>query len=317
MPDVKKFLKPLPIIIVIVALLALVFLFTSFFVVDQTERAVVTTFGAFSYIAEPGLHYKLPFGIQQNINVPTEIVQTSQFGFGTIRSDVESEYDPNVKPIVMLTGDLNVVLLEWVVQYKIVDPKAWTFNVYWRHKLIEDVSQSVMNQLVGDASFYDITTNARVRIEGEAMNMMNEALSSFNIGVNVIAVKFQNVEMPGAVQAAFSDVSNAKTDYLKFKNEAQEQYNAVVPKAKGEADKVVAQAEGYAYDRVKAAEAEVNRFLEVYEEYLKAPAITKQRLYYEMMETVFGGQESVTLIDKNLNNIVPLLNLGGDKAVGQ
>jgi modulator of FtsH protease HflK len=304
-----QFLKPMTVIIILAVVVALILMGTSVFMVDQTERGVVTTFGKFSYVAEPGLHFMLPFGIQKNYNVPTEVVQVEQFGFRTEKSGVVSQYDTSYKPITMLTGDLNIVQIEWIVQYKIVDARAWQFNVYDKHKTIRDISQSVVNQLVGDSSFAEITTSARVRLEGEGLEMMNAMFKSFGLGINVIAVKFQNVEMPEAVKAAFSDVSNAKTDLIRMVNEGKESYNAVIPKAQGEADKILNQAEGYATERVNDAQGEVARFNAVYEEYRKAPEITRERLYYEMMEAVFGAESNVTLIDKNLDNYLPIQNM--------
>jgi modulator of FtsH protease HflK len=305
-----KFLKPMTVVIVLGVILALVFGFTSFFVVDQTERGVVTTFGRYTYTAEPGLHFLAPFGIQRFYNVATEVVNVEQFGFKTEKASVVSSYDESVKPIVMLTGDLNIVQIEWIVQYKIVDPRAWLFNLQDRHQTIRDISQSAVNQLVGDASFAEITTSARVRIEGDALIMMNGMFKEFNLGINVIAVKFQNVEMPEAVKDAFSDVSNAKTDLIRLINEGKEAYNAVIPKAQGEAQQIVQQAEGYGLQRVNAAQGDVARFLAVYAEYRKAPEITRQRLYYEMVEEVFGPQSGTTLIDKKLGSFLPIKNLG-------
>jgi membrane protease subunit HflK len=299
------------ILVILGVIVVLVLMGTSVFMVDQTERGVVTTFGKFSYVAEPGLHFMLPFGIQKNYNVPTEVVQVEQFGYTTDKAGVTSQYSD--KPITMLTGDLNIVQIEWIVQYKIEDPRAWQFNVYDRHKTIRDISQSVVNQLVGDSSFAEITTSARVRLEGEALELMNTSYKEFGLGINVIAVKFQNVEMPEAVKAAFSDVSNAKTDLIRMINEGKEAYNAVIPKAQGQADQILRQAEGYATERVNKAQGDVARFAAVYEEYRKAPEITRERLYYEMMESVFGAESGVTLIDKNLSNFLPIQNMDKSK----
>jgi membrane protease subunit HflK len=302
--------KPGMIVIIIVAVVVLALLSTSVYIVDQTERGVITLFGKFSKIAEPGLHFKIPFGIEQNYNIATEVINVEQFGFKTEKAGIVSQYDESAKPIAMLTGDLNVVQIEWIVQYKIIDPRAWQFNLQNRNTTIRDMSISVINQLVGDASFTEITTSARVRIEGEALILMNQTFKDLGIGINVIAVKFQNVEMPEAVKAAFSDVSNAKTDALRMINEGKEEYNAVIPKAQGEASQLILKAEGYASVRINKAKGDVDQFLRIYAEYLKAPSITKQRLYLEMVEQVFGSpDEKVDLIDKRLGNFLPLKNL--------
>ncbi|MCX7025747.1 MAG: FtsH protease activity modulator HflK [Spirochaetes bacterium] len=302
--------NPVMVLVAIIVAVAVALLSTSFYVVDSTERAVVTMFGRYASIADPGLHFKIPFGIQKNYNVPTEVVQVEQFGFKTSKAGVVSEYDDTTKPFMMLTGDLNVVQVEWVVQYRIVDPKAWQFEVYDRHKTIRDVSQSVINQLIGDSSFVDVTTSARGRLEVAALEMMNAQFRSYSLGITITAVKFQNVEMPEAVKAAFSDVSNAKTDLMRLINEGKEAYNAEIPKSRGEADRLVQVAQGYSTERVNKARGDVARFNSVYEEYRKAPTITKKRLYYEMIEAVFGGDERIDLIDRNLKNFLPLKDLG-------
>ncbi len=315
-PAVKKFLKPATFIIAIIVILVLILMGTGFFIVDQTERGVVTRFGRFSRVLAPGPHFKLPFGIEKSYTVPTEIINEEQFGFRTEKAGVVSRYDESVKPVSMLTGDLNVVQLEWIVQYKIVDPRAWLFNVDNKHRTIRDISISAVNQLVGDASFADITTSARVRIEGEAQSLMNEFFKSLDMGITVIAVKFQNVEMPDAIKEAFSDVSNAKTDLIRLINEGKEAYNAVIPKAQGQAEQIIRQAEGYATERVNKAQGDVARFLAVYEEYRKAPQITRERLYYEMVEDVFSRGGDTTLLDKKLDGFLPVKTLDSTKKGG-
>ncbi|MBN2873979.1 MAG: FtsH protease activity modulator HflK [Spirochaetales bacterium] len=285
---------------------------TSFFVVDQTEQAVVLTLGKFDRIAEAGLHFKLPLGIQMNYNVKTKVVQTAQFGFRTAQAGVVTQYDSRAYPeeSTMLTGDLNIVDVEWIIQYRIDDPKAWLFNVEDRDKTIRDISQSVINLLVGDRTILDVMGAQRTDIEIAATQMMNNSFDQYGLGVDVIAVRLQNIVPPAGVQAAFEDVNKAIQDMNRLINEGKEAYNKEIPKATGEADRIVQVARGYAAERVNKANGDVARFNAVYDEYRKAPDVTRDRLYYEMMEEIFSTQDAVELIDSELSNFIPIKNFG-------
>ncbi len=294
------------------AVVAVAFLATSFYVVDQTEEAVVLTFGKYASTQGPGLHFKMPLGIQKNFNVRTRVVQTEQFGFRTEKAGVVTQYDSRKYPeeSTMLTGDLNIVDVEWILQYKIKDPKAWLFNTIDRHKTIRDISQSTINMLVGDRKILDVIGPERTVIEQEAANIMNVTLSSYGLGVDIIAVRLQNIVPPVGVQEAFEDVNKAIQDMNRLINEGKEAYNQQIPKARGQADGVVQVARGYATERVNRANGDVARFNSVYEEYRKAPEVTRNRLYYEMVESIFANETSVELIDDKLTNFIPLKNLG-------
>jgi len=301
-------------IVAAIAAIALVIVFsTSFFVVDQTERAVITTFGKFTQVAQPGLHFKFPFGIQKSYNVKTEVVQTEQFGFRTEKTGVATAtvYSDQKFPeeSTMLTGDLNIVDVEWIIQYKINDPKAWLFNLSDRRKTIRDISQSVINLLVGDRTILGVMGPERTAIQESAVQMMNETFTRYGLGIQVIQVQLQNIVPPKGVQQAFEDVNKAIQDMNRLINEGKEAYNAEIPRATGDAERLVEIALGYATERVNKASGDVARFNSVYEEYRKAPDVTRQRLYYEMVEEVFKGEKNVELIDKNFSNFIPLKNL--------
>lgn len=300
-------------VVLIVAAIAVIVLFsTSFFVVDQTEQAVVLTFGKFSEIAEPGLHFKWPFGIQRNFNVKTRVVQAEQFGFRTELAGVQTKYEDRKYPeeSTMLTGDLNIVDVEWIIQYRISDPKAWLFNVEDRQKTIRDISQSVINMLVGDRTILDVMGSQRVAIEQAGVELMNKTLKDYGLGIDIIAVKLQNIVPPTGVQAAFEDVNKAIQDMNRLISEGKEAYNKEIPKATGQADALVQVAKGYAAERVNRANGDVARFKSVYEEYRKAPDVTRDRLYYEMMESVFANEKGVELIDSSLGNFLPIKSFG-------
>jgi membrane protease subunit HflK len=299
------------VLILVIVVAALILLSTSFFVVDQTERAVITTFGKFTKVAEPGLHFKMPFGIQQNFNVKTEVVQAEQFGFRTEKPGITTQYSAKEYPeeSTMLTGDLNIVDVEWIIQYRITDPKAWLFNVSDRHKTIRDVSQSVVNLLVGDRTILGVIGPERTAIQEASVQTMNEILSSFGLGIQVTQVQLQNIVPPKGVQDAFEDVNKAIQDMNRLVNEGKEAYNAEIPKADGQAKQVKEVAQGYATERVNEARGDVARFNSVYDEYRKSPDVTRRRLYYEMVEDVFKGEKNVELIDKRFTNFLPLKNL--------
>ncbi|MCH5294472.1 MAG: FtsH protease activity modulator HflK [Treponema sp.] len=314
----RKFLRPSFIIPAVIVLVLLVAFSSSIFVVDQAEQAVITRFGKYHTTLGPGLHCKIPFEIDKKYIVPgNKVVQTQQFGFKTTRAGVTNQYQNNItKESTMLTGDLNIVDVEWIIQYRIVDPRAWLFTVQEREQTIRDISRSVINTLVGDRAILAVMSSERSNIESLAVSMMNEQFSQLGMGINVFAVKLQNIVPPAGVQDAFEDVNKAIQDMNRFINEGKESYNAEIPRAQGEADRMVQVAEGYAAERVNMARGDVARFNAVYEEYRKAPAITRERLYLETMEQIFtaNGQEGKkpTLIDSELDNMLPIKNLGKD-----
>jgi membrane protease subunit HflK len=309
-----KWLKPASVILVIGALVVLLLLITSVYIVDQTENAVVTRFGRFLKINEPGLHFQLPFGIDRNYIVNVTAYNTEQFGFSTVKSGIATTYSNRTTESTMLTGDLNIIEVEWIIQYRIVDPRAWVFNVNERGQTIRDVSRSVINMLVGDRGIMDIMGPERSAIENSAVTLMNETFRSYGLGIDVIAVKLQNIDPPAGVQEAFDDVNKAEQDMSRLINEGQQAYNEAIPRARGEADRRIQIAQGYATERINNANGDVSRFNAVYEEYRKAPEVTRRRLYYEMIEEVFAKTESApstVIIDRALQNFLPFRNLGG------
>ncbi|MDR0910156.1 MAG: FtsH protease activity modulator HflK [Spirochaetaceae bacterium] len=314
--ELGKFLKPATIIIVIVALAIITMLATSVYIVDQTEKAVITRFGKYHNTTGAGIHVRLPFGIDNVYLVNVTTVQTEQFGFRTISSGINSSYVKNTNESTMLTGDLNIIEVEWIIQYRIIDPVAWTFNVNEREKTIRDVSQSAINMLIGDRAIMDIMGTERSAIESEGAEFMNDTFRIYGLGIDVIAVRMQNIDPPAGVQAAFDDVNKAEQDMNRLINEGQQAYNEQIPKTRGEAEQLVQEAQGYATERVNRARGDVARFLSVLEEYRSAPQVTRERLYVETMEEVFTGSEtqgaggSTTIIDRNFQNYLPIQQLG-------
>ncbi|MDR1933284.1 MAG: FtsH protease activity modulator HflK [Spirochaetales bacterium] len=315
-PKLPFTLRPKTVLVIAIVVAALAALLSSFFVVDQTEEAVVLRFGKFARNAGPGLNFKLPLGIEKNYNVPTEVYQNMSFGFrtqqagssgaNTLYSNQDFSLESN-----MLTGDLNIVDVEWIIQFLIVDARAWLFNIENREKTIRDISRSIINQLVGDRAILDILVSERASIEVQAQILMNEIFKSYDFGINITTVKLQNVVPPkGAVQDAFEDVNVAIQDMNRLINEGKQEYNKEIPRAQGEAQQIIQVARGYEAERVNRAGGDVARFRSVLAEYQRDRTITRNRLYYEMIEDVFKDEKDVNLIDRNLRNFIPLQNLG-------
>jgi membrane protease subunit HflK len=316
---IPKRLTPRAIIIVVVVILVLITVFSSFFVVDPQETAAVLLFGRFTRMAEPGLHFKLPFGIEKNYNVPTQVVLKQEFGFRTERPGITTIRAAQDFPSesIMLTGDLNIVDVEWIIQYRIVETYNWLFKVQEKEKTIRDISQSVINQLVGDRAIFDVIGAERANIETQSQEHMNQLFDKYELGIRVTTVKLQNIVPPaGSVQEAFEDVNKAIQDRNRLINEGQEAYNQAIPRAKGQAEQLIQEAEGYAIERVNRAEGDVARFSRVLDEYNRSPGVTRTRLYYEMFEEVFKDAENVDLIDKNLGNFIPFKALGSAPSGG-
>lgn len=305
-----KNVGPAFIIWIIILGLAAITAFSSIYVVDETENAVITRFGKYTKTEGPGLHTKLPFGIEKNYNVDIKTIRAEQFGFKTVKSGRNNEYRNNIsEESEMLTGDLNIVDVEWVIQYKVVEPKSWLFNIYERQQTIRDISRSVINTLVGDRTIFDVMSADRSTIQNLAQEQMNNQFNSLGLGINVTTVQLQNVVPPSGVQEAFEDVNKASQDMKRLINEGKEAYNSEIPKAQGEADRQIQIAEGYAAERINMAKGDVARFNSVYEEYKRSPRVTKERIYLETMDSIFGSEKKPDLIDSELENLVPVKNL--------
>lgn len=338
-PTMPFSLKPRLVVIILIVVLLIALTTGSFFVVDQTEQAVVLRFGKYLKTVGAGLQFKLPFGIDRNYNVPTQQIQREEFGFRSERAGETTLYSAADFPreSIMLTGDLNIIDVEWIIQYRITDPKAWLFNVESiqggiglramppagataqdrRVKTIRDITQSVMNALVGDRAIVDVIGAERTNIELQARERVNKTFESYGLGASVTDVRLRNVVPPvGRVQDAFDDVNRAVQDFNRLINEGREQYNAEIPRADGQASRMIEEAEGYRVQRVNTAKGDVARFNDVLAQYRLDRNTTRTRLYYEMIEQVFKDETQVELIDRNLQNFIPLLNLNQEAPAG-
>ena len=306
--------------LMLAAVLVVIIVLSSFYVVDARERGILLRFGRYiGRPSPPGLHLKLPFGVDRVFNVQTEVPHKLEFGFRTEEAGVRTVFSTQDFPeeSVMLTGDLNIVDLEWSIQYRILEPNKWLFNIVDGERTIRDISQSVFNRLVGDRAILDVMGDERPVIQLLAQDEMNALFDNYDIGVRVVAVQLQDVVPPrGAVQNAFEDVNKAIQDRNRLINEGKEAYNKDIPRARGDADRLIAEAQGYRAERLNRASGDVARYLQLYEEYEKSPEVTRTRLYYEMFEEVFKDDEGTDLIDKNLTNFIPLKQLGQELSLG-
>ncbi len=311
------------VVLVILLVIAALTLFTCAFKVDQKEQAVVLRFGEYNRTVGPGLHFKLPYGLERSLIVPTQTVQTMSFGYrtntpGNTKGQSSSySYNGYANESTMLTGDLNIVEAQWIVQYRIEDPRMWLFNVYNNEQTISDISRSVINQLVGDLPILSVMTSQRSVIETEAQVKLQQVLSSYDMGVRILTVKLQDVVPPaGNVQDAFEDVNKAIQDMNKLINEGKESYNSIIPAAQGEANRLIKEAEGYASERVNGAKGDVARFESVRNEYEKSREITGRRLYLETMEEVLENSSGkLTVVDSSVKGLLPVFGTAGSSSV--
>lgn len=286
----------------------------AFYTIQPSEVGVILRFGKFIKTTSPGLHFKLPLGIEKAIPVPVEKIYTSEFGFRTRSAGVKTLYSQKSYDgeSLMLTGDLNVLDLEWIVQFKINDPFMALFNVRNVEKTIRDISEAVMRRIVGNHAFNEVLTTKRIDINNQAQIEMQEILDSYGIGIQVVKIKLQDVNPPEPVKPAFNEVNQAKQEREKLKNQAWEVYNQKIPQAKGEALKMVKEAEGYALEKVNRAQGDAKRFLLLYQEYAQAKDVTLKRIYLENMQNVLSKSGKKFIVDPKEKGILPLLKINDD-----
>ena len=280
--------------------------------IGPDEVGVIQRFGKYLGISSPGLHAKIPFGIEKVTPIKVEKIFKEEFGVRTMRPGVRTVYYPqqHLEESLMLTGDLNILDVRWIVQFKIKDPVKLLFAVRNPQDTIRDISEVVMRRLVGDYSVDEVLTIKREEIDHFAQIEMQKILDSYQAGVQVVTVKLLDVNPPEKVKPAFNEVNEAKQEREKMVNQAWEAYNKVIPKARGEAEKTIREAEGYALDKINRAKGEAERFLVTLAEYKKAPQITQKRLYLETLSDVLPKSKQKYIVDPKQSSILPLLNIG-------
>jgi membrane protease subunit HflK len=296
---------------VLVGLALLILLFTGYYQVDPNEVGVVQLFGAYVRTTGPGPHFKIPFGVETVTKVPVQRQLKMEFGFRTVRADVQSTFEARPEEALMLTGDLNVAVVEWIVQYRVKDPGAYLFHVRDVPTTFRYMSEAAMRQVVGDHSVDEVLTIGREEIARKAETELQRLCDAYGIGIEVQQLVLQQVDPPDPVKPAFNEVNQAIQEKERAINEAWADYNKAVPNAKGEAEQAVRAAEGYALERVNNAEGDAKRFEALYEEYKKAPAVTRKRLYLETMAQVLPKLGKKLILDDKLKGVLPLLSLDG------
>jgi len=309
----KKFVgfgKFLP--LAIVSFLLLIGLTGTIYSIGPDEVGVVQRFGRYLCITSPGLHAKFPFGIDRVTPIKVRRVFKEEFGVRTLRAGVKTQYSPHKYPeeSLMLTGDLNILDVRWIVQFKVKDARDLLFKTRDPGDNVRDMSEVVMRRLVGDYRVDEVLTTKREEINDLAQIEMQKILDNYQTGVQIVTVKLQDVNPPDEVKPAFNEVNEAKQEKERMINQAWEAYNKVIPRARGEAEKTIREAEGYQLDKVNRAKGEAERFLNTWAEYKKAPEITQKRLYLETMTEVIPKAKEKYIIDPQQTSILPLLNIG-------
>src|SRR6056297_3392837 len=307
-----------PIILGIVVLLLAWGAMTSFYTVQPEQRAVVKRFGDVIGISDPGLHFKLPFGIDQTQFVATERVLKQEFGFRSeeVREQGPTQYSEREfdNESAMLTGDLNIINVEWVVQYRINDPIKFLYEMREPTRTLRDISESVMRRVVGNRLGSEVLTVGRVDIQAQSRDEVQQIMDRYDSGIHIITVELQDVVPPRAVQPAFNEVNEARQERERMINEAQKRVNQEIPRAEGAAIRTIAVAEGYATERVNRALGESARFSAVLSEYRDAPEVTRSRLYLETLIEVLPTIGQVLVVQDEQVGPLPLLDVNRNRA---
>lgn len=289
------------------------FLLTAFYTVGPEETAVVLRLGKYVRSADPGLHFKIPFSVERIIKVPVQRQLKEEFGFRTISSRARSQSQYTTRGYAeesnMLTGDLNAAVVEWVVQYRIVDAYKYLFRVRSVQLTFRDMSEAAMRLVVGDRTVNEVLTVGRQEVADEVLTHLQELCDQYETGIKVEQVVLQDVNPPDPVKPSFNEVNEAQQEKERLINEAQSEYNKVIPRARGEAQQTIRRAEGYALDRLNRARGDSARFVTVYESYRRAPEVTRKRIYLETMNDILPRASRKIIIDDDLRGLLPLLNL--------
>lgn len=290
--------------------------YSSFYTVQPSEEAVVTRLGRYDRTTPPGLHFLVPFWVEVATKVRTKLVLQEEFGFRSRdTSQIVTNYskDDFEKESLMLTGDLNVADVEWIVQYQIADPRKYLFAAQDPQRNIRDVSEAIMRRVVGDRTVNEVLTTGRVEIATEAHKLTQEVLDKYDIGIRVVTVKLQDVNPPDMVKPSFNEVNAAKQEQEKAINMAEEAYNKIIPEARGKAEETISEAEGYASAIVNRSKGDSERFLMTLKEYRQAPEITRTRIYIETMQELFSRFKNMTIVDEKAKGLLPVYGSGPTK----
>jgi membrane protease subunit HflK len=301
--------------IIILVLIVLYFGISAFYTVGVDEVGIVQRFGRYVRTTPPGLNFKLPRGIEKVTKVKVRFVYKEEFGFRTLKADVRTRYaagDAYLGESLMLTGDLNVAVVPWIVQYRIKDPYKFLFKVRDPRGTLRDLSEATMRLVVGDRSINEVISR-REEIADQAQELLQKELDEAETGINVTTIEMKKTNVPAPVQPSFNEVNQAIQEKERMIYQAREEYNKLIPQARGNAEKTIKSAEGYSLDRVNRAKGDASRFSALYEEYQKAEDVTRRRLYLEALRDIFPKLGSKYIVDADQKSLLPLLNLGQQK----
>ncbi len=295
-------------------LLAVIVILSSYYTVDPEEAGLVLRFGEYVKTSEPGLHFKIPF-VETVKKVPVQRQLKAEFGFRTVKAGVQSRFSskPYGEESNILTGDLNSAMVEWVVQYRIVDPYKYIFKVRAVDETFRDMNEAVMRRIVGDRTINEVLTFGRAEVALQVQEGLQFLCDQYETGIRVEQVVLKDVNPPDPVKPSFNEVNEAQQERSKLINQAQSEYNKVIPRARGEALQTIQEAEGYALERVNHARGDSALFTSIYKSYAKAPEVTRQRMYLETMGKVLPEVDRKVVVDGKLKSVLPLLNLDGGK----
>jgi membrane protease subunit HflK len=302
---------------IIAIIIILIIVSSSFYTIGVNEVGVVQRFGRYVRTTSPGLNFKLPWGIEKLTKVPVRLVKKEEFGLRTIRAGVRTQYARSTAYLnesLMLTGDLNVAVVPWIVQYRIKDPYKYLFKVRNVKATLRDLAEATMRLVVGDRSINEVISK-REEIADQANVLLQKELDEAETGINVVTIEMKKTNVPEPVQPSFNEVNQATQEKERMIYQAKEEYNKAIPAAKGNAEKTIKAAEGYALERVNMAKGDAARFLALYAEYSKAKDVTRRRIYLETLKDLFPRLGSKYIIDAEQKNVLPLLNLGKGKEV--
>lgn len=310
--QLKRLKPPGGALLILLFIVLLMIGYSVFFTIESGSVGVVQRFGKFVRIAEPGPNFKWPFGIEKVTKVSQERVYKEEFGFQSNRNDYGGRYtaaSDTESVALMLTGDLNVAVVPWIVQYRIKDPYSYLFKVKDPNGLLRDLAESSMRLVVGDRSINEVISK-RDEIAVEAQQVLQQELDKAETGITIVTVEMKKTNVPEPVQPSFNEVNQATQEKEKLIYQANEDYNKAIPAAKGEAERTIKAAEGYALDRINRAKGDAARFKDLYAEYAKAKDVTKRRLYLESLQELLPKINRKYIVDANQKNLLPLLNLG-------
>ena len=305
---------------VVLGLIAVWIVFTSFYTIDPEEVGVELRFGRYTETTQPGLNFKLPLGIESVIKVPVQRQLKEEFGFRTQRTGVRSEFARTREALDesnLLTGDLNSAVVEWVIQYRIVEPYQFLFRVRNVQETLRDMSEAVMREVVGDRTVNEVLTVGRQEVADLVEQELQGLCDQYENGIKIDQVVLQDVNPPDRVKPSFNEVNEAQQERETLINQAQSEYNKVIPRARGRALQAIQAAEGYKLNRVNRAKGEAARFDALYLEYRKAPEVTRKRIYLETMGEILPKIGNKIVVDDSVEGVLPLLNLTGLGAEGK